>query len=128
MSERFYFRVIALFAVLNGAIIFSKAWLLDNGAHHNVLLIGNLALGILSLVTYRMSRKGIHSANNTTFVTRVYGAKIARIVLCLAGIGVYVLLNRAHVSKMTIFILMFFYAAYAFTENMSLQQVTRRKK
>lgn len=127
MSERFYFRVIALFAVLLGAIIFLKAWLLDNGAHLNVLFIGNLALGLLSLITYRMSRKGVHADNNASFVMRVYGAMFVRMFLCLTGITVYAVLNRAHTSKMTIFILMFFYSVYAFTENVSLQQVTRNK-
>jgi hypothetical protein len=127
MSERFYFRVIALCAVLLGALIFLKGWLLDNGAHHTVLIVGNLVLAILSLVTYRMSRKGVHSDNNATFVMRVYGAMISRMMLCLTGITVYAVMNRAHTSKMTIFILMFFYCVYAFTENVSLQQVTRRK-
>jgi hypothetical protein len=127
MSDRFYFRVISLFILLNGALLFLKAWLLDNGVHHTALLIGNLALAALSAMTYSMSRKGIRSENNGDFLLRVYGSMISRMMLCLAGITIYAVVNRPHTSKITIFILMFFYAVYAVVENFSLQKIIKRK-
>jgi hypothetical protein len=127
MSDRFYFRVIGLFIILNGALLLLKAWLLDNGAHHNVLLFGNLALATISGITYNMSRKGVQSENNSIFMLRVYGSMISRMMLCLAGITIYAVANRAHTSRITIFILMFFYIVYAVCENISLQKITRKK-
>lgn len=127
MSDRFYFRVIGLFIILNGALLLLKAWLLDNGAHHNVLLFGNLALATISGITYNMSRKGVQSENNSIFMLRVYGSMISRMMLCLAGITIYAVANRAHTSRITIFILMFFYVVYAVCENISLQKITRKK-
>lgn len=127
MSDRFYFRVIGLFIILIGTLILLKAWLLDNGAHFSALIIGNLALATLSGLTYNMSRKGIQSEVNSVFLLNVYGSMITRMMLCLAGITIYAVVNRPHTSKMTIFILMFFYAAYAVVENVSLQKITRRK-
>jgi hypothetical protein len=127
MSDRFYFRVIGLFIILNGALLLLKAWLLDNGAHHNVLLFGNLALATISGITYNMSRKGVQSENNSIFMLRVYGSMISRMMLCLAGITIYAVANRANTSRITIFILMFFYIVYAVCENISLQKITRKK-
>lgn len=127
MSDRFYFRVIGLFIILNGALLLLKAWLLDNGAHHNVLLFGNLALATISGITYNMSRKGVQSENNSIFMLRVYGSMISRMMLCLAGITIYAVANRAHTSRITIFILMFFYIVYSVCENISLQKITRKK-
>jgi hypothetical protein len=127
MSDRFYFRVIGLFIILNGALLLLKAWLLDNGAHHNVLLFGNLALATISGITYNMSRKGVQSENNSIFMLRVYGSMISRMMLCLAGITIYAVANRSHTSRITIFILMFFYIVYAVCENISLQKITRKK-
>lgn len=127
MSDRFYFRVIGVFIILNGALFLSKAWLLDKGAHHNVLLFGNLALATISGITYNMSRKGIESDNNSIFMLRVYGSMISRMMLCLAGITIYAVANRANTSRITIFILMFFYVVYAVCENISLQKITRKK-
>lgn len=127
MSDRFYFRVIGLFIILNGALLLLKAWLLDNGAHHNVLLFGNLALATISGITYNMSRKGVQSESNSVFMLRVYGSMISRMMLCLAGITIYAVANRANTSRITIFILMFFYIVYAVCENISLQKITRKK-
>ncbi|MCF6406188.1 hypothetical protein L3C95_25050 [Chitinophaga filiformis] len=127
MSDRFYFRVIGVFIILNGALLLLKAWLLDNGAHHNVLLFGNLALATISGITYNMSRKGVQSDNNSIFMLRVYGSMISRMMLCLAGITIYAVANRANTSRITIFILMFFYIVYAVCENISLQKITRKK-
>jgi hypothetical protein len=127
MSDRFYFRVIGLFIILNGALLLLKAWLLDNGAHHNVLLFGNLALAAISAFTYNMSSKGVQSESNSVFMLRVYGSMISRMMLCLAGITIYAVVNRANTSRITIFILMFFYAVYSVCENVSLQKITRKK-
>ncbi|PSL31757.1 hypothetical protein [Chitinophaga ginsengisoli] len=127
MSDRFYFRVIGVFIIMNGALLLSKAWLLDKGAHHNVLLFGNLALATISGITYNMSRKGVQSENNSIFMLRVYGSMISRMMLCLAGITIYAVANRANTSRITIFILMFFYIVYAICENISLQKITRKK-
>lgn len=127
MSDRFYFRVIGVFIILNVALLSLKAWLLDNGAHHNVLLFGNLALATISGITYNMSRKGVQSDNNSIFMLRVYGSMISRMMLCLAGITIYAVANRANTSRITIFILMFFYIVYAVCENLSLQKITRKK-
>ncbi|WP_143313297.1 hypothetical protein [Chitinophaga eiseniae] len=102
--------------------------MLDNGVHHNVLLFGNLALALLSAFTYNMSRKGVEAESNSVFMLRVYGAMISRMMLCLAGITVYAVVNRANTSKYTIFMLMFFYAVYAVSENVSLQKITRQAK
>jgi hypothetical protein len=127
MSDRFYFRVIGLFIILIGALFLLKAWLLDNGAHFSALIIGNLALATISGITYNMSRKGIQAENNSVFLLRVYGSMISRMMLCLAGITIYAVANRPHTSKITIFILMFFYAVYAVLENVSLQKNIRSK-
>nr|WP_295871433.1 hypothetical protein [uncultured Chitinophaga sp.] len=102
--------------------------MLDNGVHHNVLLFGNLALALLSAFTYNMSRKGVEAESNSVFMLRVYGAMISRMMLCLAGITIYAVANRANTSKYTIFMLMFFYAVYAVSENVSLQKITRQAK
>jgi hypothetical protein len=128
MWDRFYFRVICLFILLNGVLLLFKDWLLDNGVHHNVLLFGNLALALLSAFTYNMSRKGVEAESNAVFMLRVYGAMISRMMLCLAGITIYAVVNRANTNKYTIFTLMFFYAVYAICENVSLQKMTRQEK
>lgn len=128
MTDRFYYRLIGLFIILNGVLIYFNARLLEKGVHQHVLLIGNLALAAITGLSYSMNRKGIQSANNNAFVRRVYASTLSKMMLCLVGITVYVVLNRSHTSKETIFILMFLYVVYTVIETLSLQQLTKRKK
>jgi cellobiose-specific phosphotransferase system component IIC len=128
MTDRFYLRLTGLFIVLNIALIFFKARLLEAGTHHDVLLIGNLALALITALSYRLSSKAVTTDNNNAFVRNVYGATLAKMMLCVVGIVAYVLLNRDHVSKVTIFILMGLYVAYSFLETNSLSNKLRRKK
>jgi hypothetical protein len=127
MTDRFYIRLIGLFIIINGTLIFLKGRLLETGAHHNVLLIGNLALAFITGLSYYMNRKGLQSSNNNAFVRMVYASTLSKLMLCLVGIAVYVIVNRANTSRVTIFILMFLYVAYTVVETLSLQRVTKKK-
>lgn len=127
MTDRFYIRLIGLFIIINGTLIFLKVRLLETGAHHNVLLIGNLALALITGLSYYMNRKGLQSSNNNAFVRMVYASTLSKLMLCLVGIAVYVIVNRANTSRVTIFILMFLYVAYTVVETLSLQKVTKKK-
>lgn len=128
MTDRFYYRLTGLFILLNIALIFFKARLLEAGTHHNVLLIGNLALALVTALSYRNNSKGIQSANNNAFVRQVYGSTLLKMMLCLAGILVYVLMNRSHISIATILILMGLYIVYTVMETVSLSKKLTRKK
>jgi hypothetical protein len=127
MTDRFYLRLIVLFILINGTLIFWKGWLLGWGAHHNVLLIGNLALALITGLSYSMNRKGLNSSNNNAFVRMVYGSTLAKLTLCVVGIAIYVIINRSNTSRITIFTLMFLYVAYTVVETLSLQRVTKKK-
>jgi hypothetical protein len=127
MTDRFYIRLIGLFIIINGTLIALKGGLLDKGAHFNVLLIGNLALALITGLSYRMSRTGLNSSNNNAFVRMVYASTLSKLMLCLVGIAVYVIINRANTSRITVFILMFLYMAYTVVETLSLQKVSKKK-
>ncbi len=128
MSDRFFIRLFAVFGILNGLIIVFKPRLLEVSAHFYVLLAGNLALALITLFSYLMSRKGLASANNNAFVRAVYGSTLSKLMLCLVGILAYILAYRPNVSKATIFILMFLYLVYTVFETLSLFRLTRLKK
>nr|WP_295867721.1 hypothetical protein [uncultured Chitinophaga sp.] len=128
MSDRFLIRLFSIFGVLNGLIIFFKPRLLDNGIHFYVLLAGNLAMALISLASYLMSRKGLASANHNAFIRAVYGSTLSKLMLCVIGIAIYVLVYRPNVSKVTIFLLLFLYLLYTVFETWSLFRLTRLKK
>lgn len=128
MSDRFFIRLFAVFGILNGLIIMFKPRLLDLGTHVYVLMAGNLALAVITLVSYLMSRKGLASANHNAFIRAVYGSTLSKLMLCVLGIITYVLIYKPNVSKLTIFMLLFLYLVYTIFETVSLFRLTRLKK
>ncbi|HVI45648.1 MAG TPA: hypothetical protein VM802_12295 [Chitinophaga sp.] len=105
-----------------------KPRLLDLGTHVYVLMAGNLALAVITLVSYLMSRKGLASANHNAFIRAVYGSTLSKLMLCVLGIITYVLIYKPNVSKLTIFMLLFLYLVYTIFETVSLFRLTRLKK
>ncbi|NIG53457.1 hypothetical protein [Chitinophaga sp. Cy-1792] len=120
MSDRFFLKLIAVFVILTGIIVAFQSRLASINAHFNVLLIGNLGMALITLFSYRMSRKGLQSANNNAFVRAVYGSTLSKLMLCLLGIAAYVLTYRPNISKATIFILLGFYLIYSVFETINL--------
>lgn len=128
MSDRFLIRLFSIFGVLNGLMIFFKPRLLESGIHFYVLLAGNLAMALITLASYLMSRKGLASANHNAFIRAVYGSTLSKLMLCVLGIAIYVLVYRPDVSKVTIFLLLSLYLLYTVFETWSLFRLTRLKK
>ncbi|NSL88207.1 hypothetical protein ECE50_015300 [Chitinophaga sp. Mgbs1] len=128
MSDRFFIRLFAVFGILNGLIIVFKPRLLEIGAHQYVLMAGNLVMALITLASYLMSRKGLASSNHNAFIRAVYGSTLSKLLLCVAGIAIYVLAYRPDVSKLTIFILLALYLIYTVFETISLFRLTRLKK
>jgi hypothetical protein len=128
MSDRFFIRLFSLFGILNGLIIVFKPRLLDLDVHIYVLMAGNLALALISLVSYIMGRQGLASPNHNAFIRAVYGSMLSKLLLSVAGIAAYVLIYRPNVSKLTIFMLLFLYLVYTIFETISLFRLTRLKK
>ncbi|KAA2240224.1 hypothetical protein F0L74_29095 [Chitinophaga agrisoli] len=127
MNDRFFFKLFLVFSILNGTFVLLKPRLLDAGMHFNVLLIGNLLLAGITGLSYFMSRKGLAAANNHVFVRSVYGSTFSKLMCCMVGILVYVLINRPNVSRATIFTLMFLYLVYTVFETLSLYRLLKKK-
>lgn len=128
MSDRFFIRLIIVFSILNGAFILLKPRLLEAGMHYSVLLAGNAVLAGITGLSYFLSRKGLAAANNHVFIRMVYASTFSKLMLCLIGITVYVLVKRPDVSRATIFTLMFLYLVYTVFETLSLYKLLKKKK
>ncbi|ASZ14431.1 hypothetical protein CK934_27545 [Chitinophaga sp. MD30] len=128
MTDKFFFRLFTVFAILNGGLLMLKSWLLGLDAHFWVLIGGNVALAGITGLSYYLSRKGLGADTGQGFVRMVYAATVSKLFLCMIGILSYVLATRPQVSKETIFILMFLYLVYTVFETLSLHKLTRRKK
>lgn len=118
-----------VFVVLTAALFSLQSWLLQTlGVHFEVLVTGNTAMALITLISYSLNRKGMSAANPNVFVRSVYGSTLAKLMFCVVGILIYVFLHRTAVSKATIFLLMFFYLVYTVFETVYLVRSNIRQK
>jgi len=90
------------------------------------LMTGNTLMAILSLSAYLMVKRQIGNKPEA-FVRGVYGASFLKLMVCMVAILVYVLLNRTHLHKPTVFILFGIYAIYSAVETILLSKLAREK-
>lgn len=129
MTDKFILWLAGVFVLITAALFLLQQWLLQSlGAHFEVLVAGNIAMALITLISYSMNRKGMAASNPNVFVRSVYASTLSKLLLCAIGIGVYVMLNRQRVSKSTIFLLLFFYLVYTVFETIHLYRAMIKQK
>src|SRR5690606_40557900 len=84
-----------------------------------VLSVGNGLMAGLSIVTAMIVKKQAGSRPQD-FVRGVYSATLLKLMVCLAAILVFVLLNRSNLHKPTLFVLFGIYVVYTGVETWHL--------
>ncbi len=124
MNKKAFLIYLITIVVVSAVIYFAK----DNYPFLDMkgLIGGNLALAAISILSYRMIIKGLTSDDNQAFVRAKYGGTMLKFFACIVVIGLYILLNRAHLEKMNVFILLGFYIIYAIIEAALLTQAAKK--
>lgn len=123
--DKFFVRLLILCVLITGALFAGRTWLLENGNHFNVLLIGNFLLAVITAISYRMLRIGQEADKPAVFVRMKLGSTLFKLMVILAGTLTYILIYRPFVSKITIFILMGFYVVYTLVETGSAMRFNK---
>lgn len=129
MTDKFILWLAVVFVLITAALFSLQSWLVQTlHVHFEVLVTGNIALALITLISYSLNRKGMKAENPNVFVRSVYASTLAKLMLCAVGIIIYVVMNRSTVSKATIFLLMFFYLVYTVFETMHLYRISIKQK
>ena len=120
--------VIILFVVLNGFFIAGKNLLQGWGVDHNVLIIGNAILFLITLMSFSLAQRGLNSPNSHAFVRSVYGSVMIKLFLCLIAAFIYISTNKSNLNKPALFTCMGLYLVYTFMEVSALMKLLRGKK
>ena len=128
MTDKFILWLAVVFIGITAALFLLKTWLLQTlGVHYEVLVAGNIVMALITLISYSLNRKGMTSENANVIVRSVYASTLAKLMLCVVAIAVYVIVNRTRVSKATIFLFMFFYLVYTVFETSHLIRTSKKK-
>jgi hypothetical protein len=129
MTDKFILWLAVVFVLITAALFLLQTWLLQTlGVHYEVLVGGNIVMALITLISYSLNRKGMSSDNPNVIVRAVYASTLAKLMLCIVAIAVYVIVNRHNISKATIFLFMFIYLVYTVFETSHLLRTSKQQK
>ncbi|MET0393750.1 MAG: hypothetical protein ABW019_11445 [Chitinophagaceae bacterium] len=120
--------VLLIFIILNAFFIAGKTMLGRWGINHEVLIVGNLLLALVTFVSYSLLQRSLGSANPHSFMRAIYGGFIIKFILIAAAAFIYIMATREKVNKPAIAICMFLYLVYTFLEVSVLTRMLKEKK
>jgi hypothetical protein len=123
MKNTYLSVTLILFALLT--LVFSLLMKVAPGYNFMVLEIGNLVMAALSVVTYFMVTKNMERTQS--FVRGVSGSSFLRLMVCMVSMLVYIVMNRTHIHKPTVFVLFGIYAIYTTAETLLLTKIAKQK-
>jgi hypothetical protein len=125
MTNKFVLTIIIVFIILSA--VFYGMNITMPQYRFSLLMTGNVVMAILSLLTYFIVKKTMNQKPEA-FVRGVYGATFLKLMVCMASILVYVMMNRSNVHKPSLFILFGIYAVYTTVESWLLSKLARNAK
>jgi Ca2+/Na+ antiporter len=93
----------------------------------SLLMGANVLMAVLSLIGHAIVMKQVHERPQA-FVRGVYASSFLKLMVCMAGILIYVLVNRPNIHKPSLFMLFGIYAIYSVVETWLLSRMAREAK
>lgn len=125
MKRQFITVTLTICILLSAACYALKLYAPDY--HIAALEAGNLIMAALTLGAYGIVNRQMNR-NAAAFVRGVSGASFFKLMVCMISILVYVLVNRSHIHKATVFMLFGIYAIYTTAETLLLSKMARDNK
>ena len=125
MKNNFIIIILGIFLLLSGIFYALKIYVPEFS--YSVLMTGNTVMAVLCIVSYILVTKQI-GGRPDAFVRGVYASSFLKLFVCMISILVYAMVNKPHVHKPSIFVLLGIYAVYSATETIILSKMARRVK
>jgi len=120
--NRFIIVTLIIFAALSAVFYALKVYAPE--FHFAALEAGNVIMAVLALSSYFIVKKQMND-NPQAFVRGVYSASFLKLMVCMVSIFAYVLLNRSHIHKPSVFVLFGIYGVYTIMETLLLTKIVR---
>lgn len=124
--EKSLLPVILVFVILNALFVGLRSRWAAWGVDNQVLIIGNVFLFVITLISFLISRKGLHHKNPHVFTRSVMGSIMIKMFLSIIVAFIYISIYKKDLNKPALFICMGLYLVYTFLEVASLTRLLRR--
>ncbi|HEY9362061.1 MAG TPA: hypothetical protein VIQ00_02285 [Chitinophagaceae bacterium] len=120
--------VIIIFIIVNSLLVAGRTSFESRGFDQGMLIYANLLLFAATFFSYLLSLRGLKSTNPHAFVRAIMGSMMLKMVLCLAAVLAYILMNRDNINKASLFGAMGLYLVYTFVEVSVLMKQAKQKE
>ncbi len=124
MKRQFVVAVVIVLLVLD--VSFRVLKMYAPGYDIVALQIANILMAVLSFAAYALVNKQVSNRPHA-FVRGVYSASFLKLMVCMVAVLAYVLINRSHIHKQTVFMLFGVYAVYSAVETILLSRTAKTK-
>lgn len=92
------------------------------------LLIGDVFLGLLSIASFLIIKKGLKSDNGNAFVRAKYSSTLLKMFSSLILLLAYIFLNGRQIHKPTLFLFLGMYVVFSALEAVPLSKLAKIKE
>ena len=125
---RIIYPLLALFAILSGALVVFSSSLERSGVDITILLAANALFLLLNIATIAMQRKALANSNPNVFIRSVMGGMMIKMFAAAIAVLAYVVLVGPGYNKKAVFISLFIYLLYLALEVAIVTKLNNRKK
>jgi hypothetical protein len=124
MQRSFVLSIIIVALLLAGLIYYLHA--LEMGFSIMPLMVGNIILAGVSLLSFFIISKGIHSDNANAFVRAKMTGTLLKFFVCIAALLVYIFVNERAIHKPSLFLFIGMYVVYSAIEAVPLSRLAKK--
>ena len=119
--------IIVFFIIVNAFLIAAGSSLASRGFDQSMLIYANLLLLAATFFSYLIARRGLADPNPNAFVRSITGSMMAKMMLVVIAIVIYVFSIDGEINKPSLFAAMALYLVYTFIEVGILTKQVKRK-
>lgn len=119
--------IIVFFIIVNAFLIAAGSSLASRGFDQSMLIYANLLLLAATFFSYLIARRGLADPNPNAFVRSITGSMMAKMLLVVIAIVIYVFSIDGEINKPSLFAAMALYLVYTFIEVGILTKQVKRK-
>jgi hypothetical protein len=125
---RSFLPLLSIFFIASGLFLGDPPIFSRWNVNVNVLLIGNLILFVATIVSFFLFTRSLYSKNAHAIVRTMYSGVLAKMMMCLVAVFIYISIAGKSVNKAGVLGCMFLYLVYTFTEVAILMKLSKQKK
>jgi ABC-type uncharacterized transport system permease subunit len=116
-----------IFIISNGLLILFRSTFAGWNFDVNIIIIGNSILFLATGLSFYLYYRSLRSKNAHFILRMVSSGMVAKLVICLAAVYVYISMAGKSVNKAAILVCCALYILYTFTEVAILMKMSKQK-